>query len=167
MKQEGFNFVDNNENEHWWFLARSNIFFNILKKYNNKIENHLDIGCGTGYFLEKIKNISKNQYGIDPYTYHNQKSKNILKGTAENIPFNDNYFDTVSTFDVLEHLEKPDLAINEIYRVLKLNGYDSDVYSGFAFGVGVERIAILRYGIDDIRRFYQNDVRFLHQFKKK
>lgn len=52
-------------------------------------------------------------------------------------------------------------------NVLKLNGYDSDVYSGFAFGVGVERIAILRYGIDDIRRFYQNDVRFLHQFKKK
>lgn len=52
-------------------------------------------------------------------------------------------------------------------NVLKMNGYDPDVYSGFAFGIGIERVAILRYGIDDIRRFYQNDVRFLHQFKRK
>lgn len=51
-------------------------------------------------------------------------------------------------------------------NVLKMNGYDPDVYSGFAFGIGIERVAILRYGIDDIRRFYQNDVRFLAQFKK-
>ncbi len=52
-------------------------------------------------------------------------------------------------------------------NVLKMNGYDPDVYSGFAFGIGIERVAILRYGIDDIRKFYNNDVRFLHQFKKK
>ena len=52
-------------------------------------------------------------------------------------------------------------------NVLKMNGYDPEIYSGFAFGIGIERVAILRYGIDDIRRFYQNDVRFLHQFKKK
>ncbi len=52
-------------------------------------------------------------------------------------------------------------------NVLKMSGYDPKVYTGFAFGVGIERVAILRYGIDDIRRFYQNDVRFLHQFKKK
>lgn len=51
-------------------------------------------------------------------------------------------------------------------NVLRTNGYDPDVYSGFAFGIGIERVAILRYGIDDIRRFYQNDVRFLAQFKK-
>ena len=52
-------------------------------------------------------------------------------------------------------------------NVLKMNGYDPDVYSGYAFGIGIERVAMLRYGIDDIRRFYQNDVRFLHQYKKK
>lgn len=52
-------------------------------------------------------------------------------------------------------------------NVLKMNGYDPEVYSGFAFGVGIERVAILRYGIDDIRKFYQNDVRFLHQYRKK
>ena len=52
-------------------------------------------------------------------------------------------------------------------NVLKMNGYDPEVYSGFAFGIGIERVAMLRYGIDDIRKFYQDDVRFLHQFKKK
>lgn len=52
-------------------------------------------------------------------------------------------------------------------RVLEMNGYDSKEYSGFAFGIGIERVAMLRYGIDDIRRLYQNDVRFLHQFRKK
>lgn len=51
-------------------------------------------------------------------------------------------------------------------NVLKMNGYDPYVYSGFAFGLGIERVALLRYGIDDIRKLYQNDIRFLSQFKK-
>lgn len=52
-------------------------------------------------------------------------------------------------------------------NVLKMNGYDPEQYSGFAFGIGIERVAMLRYGIDDIRKFYTDDVRFLHQFSKK
>ncbi len=48
--------------------------------------------------------------------------------------------------------------------VLERVGYDSRVYTGFAFGMGVERIPMLRYGIDDIRLFYSNDLRFLGQF---
>ncbi len=50
-------------------------------------------------------------------------------------------------------------------NVLTMGGYDATVYSGFAFGIGIELIAILKYHIDDIRHFYQNDVRFLRQFK--
>ena len=42
--------------------------------------------------------------------------------------------------------------------------YDPDVYSGFAFGMGIERIAMLKYGIDDIQLFFKNDMRFLRQF---
>jgi phenylalanyl-tRNA synthetase alpha chain len=49
----------------------------------------------------------------------------------------------------------------EVYRMV---GYDPDRVTGFAFGMGVERIAMLRYGIDDIRMFYENDQRFLKQF---
>ena len=52
-------------------------------------------------------------------------------------------------------------------NVLKMSGYDPEVYSGFAFGVGVERVAMLRYGVDDIRKFYQDDLRFIQQFKRK
>jgi len=49
-------------------------------------------------------------------------------------------------------------------EVFKMVGYDSEIYSGFAFGLGVERIAMLKYGIDDIRLYYENDLRFLSQF---
>lgn len=51
--------------------------------------------------------------------------------------------------------------------VLKMSGIDPTIYSGFAFGMGPDRIAMLRYGVNDIRYFYQNDVRFLEQFKVK
>lgn len=44
-------------------------------------------------------------------------------------------------------------------------GYDPDNVTGFAFGMGIERITMLRYGIDDLRAFYENDIRFLKQFK--
>lgn len=50
-------------------------------------------------------------------------------------------------------------------NVLAMSGYDPKVYSGFAFGIGVERIAMLRHGIEDIRAFYTNDQRFLQQLK--
>lgn len=50
-------------------------------------------------------------------------------------------------------------------NVLKMGGYDPEKFQGFAFGIGVERIAILKYAIDDIRHFYTNDLRFLSQFK--
>ena len=49
-------------------------------------------------------------------------------------------------------------------KVLEGVGYDPSVYTGFAFGLGPERIAMLKYGIDDIRLFYSNDLRFLRQF---
>lgn len=43
-------------------------------------------------------------------------------------------------------------------------GYDTAIYSGFAFGMGIERMAMLKYGIDDLRKFFENDLRFLRQF---
>ena len=49
----------------------------------------------------------------------------------------------------------------EVYRFVN---YDPEIFSGFAFGMGVERIAMLKYGIDDIQLFFKNDVRFLRQF---
>ncbi len=51
-------------------------------------------------------------------------------------------------------------------NVLEMSGYDPHIYQGFAFGIGVERIAMLRHGIEDIRHFYTNDTRFLTKFKR-
>lgn len=50
-------------------------------------------------------------------------------------------------------------------NVLAEGGIDTEKYTGFAFGMGVERIAMLKYGVDDIRNFYENDMRFIEQFK--
>lgn len=52
-------------------------------------------------------------------------------------------------------------------NVLRMSGYDPKEIQGFAFGIGVERITMLKYKIDDIRNFYTNDVRFLNQFKEE
>lgn len=52
-------------------------------------------------------------------------------------------------------------------NVLKMAGIDPEVYGGFAFGLGPDRFAMLKYGVDDIREFYLNDVRFLEQFSQK
>jgi phenylalanyl-tRNA synthetase alpha chain len=49
----------------------------------------------------------------------------------------------------------------EVFKAVKI---DSEKYSGFAFGMGVERLAMLRYGINDLRLFFENDLKFLQQF---
>lgn len=49
-------------------------------------------------------------------------------------------------------------------KVLKMSGIDPDVYSGFAFGMGLERVAMQRYGITDLRLLFENDMKFLKQF---
>ena len=49
-------------------------------------------------------------------------------------------------------------------NVLRAVDIDPDVYTGFAFGMGIERLTMLKYAIDDIRLFFNNDIRFLNQF---
>ena len=69
---------------------------------------------------------------------------------------------------MFKHLKKPWLEVLGCGmvdpNVLEAVGYDSKKYTGFAFGMGVERIAMLKHGIGDIRNFITNDMRFLRQF---
>ena len=98
-----------------------------------------------------------------------------LFGEMREIRLRPSYFPFVEPgveVDVVHYLEDGSKTYIEILgagmvhpNVLKMGGYDPDVFSGFAFGVGVERIAILKYNIEDIRNFYINDLRFLKQFK--
>jgi phenylalanyl-tRNA synthetase alpha chain len=50
-------------------------------------------------------------------------------------------------------------------NVLEAAGVDPEKYTGYAFGMGVERLAMLRYGVTDLRTFFENDLRFLRQFR--
>ena len=52
-------------------------------------------------------------------------------------------------------------------NVLRMSGYDPEVWSGFAFGFGAERLAMLKYNIDDIRVFYNTDLRVLRDFDRE
>ena len=123
MKDNIFEFIDHKESKHWWFVARTNILKAQVEKYNDEIENFLDIGCGTGYFLSKISPIVENAYGVDPHEYKNLKIDNIISGTVENLPFGNNTFDFVSCLDVLEHVENAEEGLNSILRVLKPGGF--------------------------------------------
>jgi phenylalanyl-tRNA synthetase alpha chain len=49
-------------------------------------------------------------------------------------------------------------------KVLEMSGIDSERYTGYAFGMGVERLTMLRYGVNDLRLFFENDLNFLEQF---
>ena len=98
-----------------------------------------------------------------------------LLGSDTKVRFRPHYFGyTEPSFEVdlsAKHLPKVNKEWVEIMgcgmvdpAVLDDVGYDSSVWSGYAFGMGIERIAMMMYGIDDIRYFYQNDLRFLRQF---
>ena len=50
-------------------------------------------------------------------------------------------------------------------NVLESADIDSEKYTGYAFGIGIERLAMLRYGVTDLRKFFENDLRFLRQFR--
>ena len=80
------------------------------------------------------------------------------------------YDQTLSPSYMQEDVIFPAFAINaesfwrRCVELVREHGYDPAKVSGFAFGMGVERIAILKYGIDDIQLFFNGDVRFLEQF---
>ena len=66
---------------------------------------------------------------------------------------------------VLGEAEVSFQQVKEDPNVLRSVGIDPEKYSGFAFGMGVERLTMLRYGVNDLRAFFENDLRFLKQFK--
>ena len=76
--------------------------------------------------------------------------------------------DNIHIYEISEGSETVEVRTfsTEPADILSDAGYDPDKYSGFAFGVGLERIAMFKYGIPDMRYLYANDVRFLSQFNR-
>lgn len=117
-----------NEENHWWFVGTRNILFSLINKFVVKNEKNkiLDIGCGTGIVLKKLESYG-NTFGVDisdeAISFCLKRGiKNIFKADILNLPFKNNYFNLITLFDVLEHVNKPSLALVEIYRILDLNG---------------------------------------------
>ncbi len=82
----------------------------------------LDVGCGEKPFYKYIKSNIEEYIGMDhPETLHEKNNIDVF-GSADNIPFGNNYFDTVILTQVIEHLEEPSKSLGEIYRVLKPGG---------------------------------------------
>ncbi len=111
-------------NNHYEFFYTD--YFSLSKKfYDDKII--MDIGCGPRGSLEWANN-TKERYGLDPLANKylklgaHQHQMKYIEGVSENIPFNDNYFDVITSFNSLDHVENVHKSILEIRRVLKPNG---------------------------------------------
>lgn len=96
----------------------SNLILDLILKYaGNSV---LDIGCAKGGYVEALSKKGYRIYGIDLFLQYENTQKFIL-GTATDLPFKDNSFDTILLFDVLEHVEEEEKVLNELYRVCSGN----------------------------------------------
>jgi len=105
----------------WWFAGRHDLLSNI---YNNIINNKvLEVGCGSGDNSKSF--VSQSYYGIDisqDSIRSGDRSKNLMVGTADKLPFVNKSFDIVILLDVIEHLDIESSALTEVHRVLKDDG---------------------------------------------
>lgn len=118
MENSCYNFAEKADGSLWWYQVRSNILYQLICSYRQHYDNMLDIGCGTGAFLRRTKDITSNRVGIDQHEY-STRDYTVLIGDALSLPFEKNRFDLVTMLDVLEHIPESDKALDEVKRVLK------------------------------------------------
>lgn len=121
MNTKMYEFIEENEETHWWFRARQNIIRMFLLRYRNHYNTVLDIGCGSGHFLQGIKDISTNRFGIDEHDYRTAWHT-VIQGDARKLPFENASMDLITMLDVLEHIPESDEALTEIRRAIRPDG---------------------------------------------
>lgn len=116
------------ENYYWWHIGRSKIIYKLLKNYLPRDNSFdiLDVGCGTGINLGILEKFGK-VVGVDPskkaLQFTRQRGfKNLIKASAEKLPFPDKCFNLVTALDVIEHIADDLKALKELHRVLKSQG---------------------------------------------
>lgn len=117
------------ERNHWWFVAREEILSNYIEQLikQEKLPSAdlkiLNVGCGPGRsseYLSKFGKVTSIEYDKFCCEFASEKTGlEIINGSITELPFSDNSFDLVCAFDVIEHVEADQLAVNELKRVTK------------------------------------------------
>ncbi len=128
MRNEEYEKLYNHEENHWWFKGTRKILFTLLNKFEKR-ENLkvLDAGCGTGIIVKNLEKYGEAQ-GIDisdeAIKFCKERNINVEKGSVEELPFEDNTFDLITSIDVIYHkwVNDDKKALQEINRTLKADG---------------------------------------------
>lgn len=115
------------EKTHWLFRIRRKILLYFIKKYSQKGSRIFDFGCGSGYLVGELQKLGYDAHGSDfekdAIDYGlGQGIKNLKISTGEKIDYPDGFFQAVTAFDVLEHIEDEKWAVRELTRILKPGG---------------------------------------------
>ena len=118
------------EKNHWWFKARANILCSLVKRFSKKMGSRnlkiLNVGVATGQttrMLEQFGTVTSLEFDEDCCHYlKNIADIDVIQGSVTNLPFQDDSYDLVCAFDVIEHVEDDKKAIEEISRVLIPSG---------------------------------------------
>lgn len=128
MKRDAYDKTFSFEENYWWFKGRRRIVFDNIKKTTKPSEGKvlLDIGCGTGITLKKIKGFGL-KVGIDDYkdALNYSKKRNLeylINGSVDELPIYRDSVECILMLDVLEHLGEEKRALSEAYRVCKNGG---------------------------------------------
>jgi len=127
--------------EKWFFEARykyskkrqpiKKLYFDIINWASEKTglslvngygKVALDIGCAYGFIVELLNDLGYEAYGIDISKFAATKGKSIILGNAEHMPFRNSSFDLITCFETIEHLNNPELMLNDVYQILKPSG---------------------------------------------